>query len=178
MTYQTLLLTETLYVEEVSSLSERAFLADEVFAVLKEAYADVAGGLHYKDADTLLQKSSLWKVIYYGTTIVGVVIYRQKKGLKMVALGLSKTQKHLAKHSKRLLAYLFKMAFRCTWMEVSEAAERFIVKVGGERYFVANTMAAQLTGKEIVALCDDGYHYTRYINGVLKTKVIVGHPLF
>lgn len=93
----------------------------------------------------------------------------------MVALGIkSSTNKAV----KKILSYLLKVSFRNTWMEVSEAAERFILKIGGENFLVPNTKAAQLTSKDILELSADGYHYKRVINGVVKTKVIVGNPRF
>jgi len=167
---------EHLYVEEVTTLSQKSFLADEVFHLLQEAYQSVKGGLHFKDADDLLCHTSLWRIIYFEETIVGVVVYKAKRGLKMVALGLATMNQSINSYTKSLLAHLFRLTFQNTWMEVSEGAERFIVKHGGSRYFVSNRLAQTLTGKEIVSLCDDGYHYERMINGVLKRKVIIGHP--
>jgi hypothetical protein len=179
MRYKNLVMFDSLYTEKIDLMSERAFLADDVFALLQSAYQNVKGGLHFASADELVQKTALWKVIYFESTIVGVVIYKAKKGLKMVALAVAtEVGRVVQKHTKKMLSYLFKITFNNTWMEVSEGAERFIIKNGGERYFVSNQMASKLTGKEIWGLCDDGYHYKRRINGVLKTKVIVGNPKF
>jgi len=178
MKYENLILLDILHTEEISTLGEKVFLVDEVFALLQCAYAQVEGGLHFKDPDELLCKTSVWKVIYHDSDIVGVVIYKSKRGLKMVALALAELEKSLKRYTQMMLAYLFKMTFTHTWMEVSEAAERFIVKNGGSRYFVPNVLASKLTEKKILELCDDGYHYKRSINGIVKTKVIVGHPRF
>jgi hypothetical protein len=177
MKYENLVSLEMLQSESISSTAERAFLADEVFLLLQKAYRQVIGGLHFSSADELVAKTSTWKLIYCDESIVGVVIYKAKRGLKMVALAISsELSKPLQKHTKTMLAYLFKVTFNNTWMEVSEGAERFIVKHGGTKYFLSNKCAVELTGKEIVELCDDGYHYKRVINGVLKTKVILGNP--
>jgi hypothetical protein len=179
MKYKNLVLWDMLHTDIVRSSSERAFLADDVFTLLQITYQNVLGGLHFSSADELVVNTSVWKIIYFQTTIVGVVIYKAKKGLKMVALALChKLNKPLKQHTKTMLSYLFKVTFNNTWMEVSEAAERFIVDNGGEKYFISNTLATQLTGKEIVALCSDGYHYQRVVKGVLKTKVMVGHAKF
>jgi len=179
MNYQNLTSLELLQTEKISSMAEKAFLADEVFSLLEDAYEHVKGGLHFASADELLAKTSVWKVIYFDASIVGVVIYKAKRGLKMVALAIADNlDRSLNFHTKTMLSYLFKITFNNTWMEVSEGAERFIVKNGGERYFVSNTLASKLTGKEILGLCDDGYHYKREINGIIKTKVIIGNPKF
>jgi hypothetical protein len=179
MKYENLVSLEMLHSESISSMAEQSFLADEVFLLLQKAYTQVKGGLHFASADELVAKTSTWRVIYFNETIVGVVIYKAKCGLKMVALAIaSELEKPLKKHTKTMLAYLFKVTFNNTWMEVSEGAEQFIVKHGGAKYFLSNTFADSLTGKDIVELCDDGYHYKRMINGVLKTKVILGNPKY
>ncbi|MBU1668194.1 hypothetical protein KKC13_07215 [bacterium] len=179
MKYEHLVLWETLHTETVTCRAERAYLADEVFTMLQNAYKNVQGGLHFSCADELVSNTAVWKVIYYQENIVGVVVYKAKRGLKMVALALShQLNRPLKEHTKTMLSYLFKITFNNTWMEVSESAERFIVANGGAKYFISNSHAQKLTGKEIVMLCDDGYHYKRVINGVLKTKVMVGNPKF
>jgi len=179
MQYENLVLWDMLHIDTVSSSAERAFLADDIFALLRDTYQNIAGGLHFSSADELVTKTSVWKIIYFQDNIVGVVIYKAKKGLKMVALALChKLNKSLRRNTKIMLSYLFKVTFHNTWMEVSEGVERFILKNGGEKYFISNTLASRLTGKEVVGLCSDGYHYQRVINGVLKTKVMVGHARF
>jgi len=177
MNYTNLILLDILKTENITSTQERAFIADDVFDILAEAYSDVKGGLLFSSVDELILDTSMWRVIYFQSTIVGVVIYKAKRGLKMVALALSAhLNTSIQKYVKSMLSYLFKLTFANTWMEVSESAERFIIRNGGERYLISNTLASKLTGKDVLSLCDDGYHYTREINGIIKTKVIVGNP--
>ena len=177
MNYTNLTSLGLLQTEYITSTSERVFIADDVFAILQEAYREVKGGLHFSSPDELVLKTSAWRVIYFHSTIVGVVIYKAKRGLKMVALALSShINSSIKRHAKTMLSYLFKLTFANTWMEVSESAERFIIRNGGERYLIPNTIASKLTGKDVLSLCDDGYHYTREINGIIKTKIIVGNP--
>jgi len=177
MNYTNLILLDILKTENITSTQEKAFIADDVFDILAEAYSDVKGGLLFSSVDELILDTSMWRVIYFQSTIVGVVIYKAKGGLKMVALALS-THLNISiqKYAKSMLSYLFKLTFTNTWMEVSESAERFIIRNGGERYLIPNTLASKLTGKDVLSLCDDGYHYTREINGIIKTKIIVGNP--
>ena len=61
-------------------------------------------------------------------------------------------------------------------MEVSEAAEKFILKIGGNKFLISNKYAPTLTKKEIKGYENDGYHYKREIQGITKTKVIIGTP--
>ncbi len=177
MNYTNLTSLEILQTEDISSMAERVYIADEVFELLRLAYANIRGGLLFASADELVMNTSRWRVIYFQSTIVGVMIYKAKRGLKMVALALSNTlSSSLKQHTKTMLSYLFKVTFAHSWMEVSEGAERFIIQNGGERYLVSNALASQLTDKDIVGYCADGYHYKREINGVIKTKVIIGKP--
>ena len=177
MKYENLVSLEMLHSENITATVERSFLADEVFLLLQKAYSQVKGGLHFASSDELVAKTSTWKVIYLDENIVGVIIYKAKRGLKMVALAIkTELARPIQRHTKTMLAYLFKITFNNTWMEVSEGAEQFVLKHGGGKYLLPNSVASELTGKEIVEVCDDGYHYKRMINGVLKTKVMLGNP--
>ena len=179
MKFDNLVHYDFLHTEDINNSFEKALIADDVFAILKEAYTNVEGGLHFKNSDELICKTSLWRVIYYNATIVGVVVYKSKNGLKMVALALANfCSNSIKNYTKQMLSFIFKLTFNNSWMEVSEAAEKFILKNGGEKYLVPNKYAAKLTKKDILALCDDGYHYKREINGIIKTKVIIGNPKF
>ena len=91
----------------------------------------------------------------------------------MVALALNERFKSQA---KVLLAKLFRKTIAKSWMEVSEGAEKFMLKIGLGKFRVPNKYAEKLTKKEILQLCDDGYHYIREINGVKKKKMIIGFP--
>jgi len=179
MKFDDLVHYDFLHTEDITNSFEKALIADDVFSILKEAYTNVEGGLHFKNSDELICKTSLWRVIYYNATIVGVVVYKSKNGLKMVALALANfCNKSIKNYTKQMLSFIFKLTFNNSWMEVSEAAEKFILKNGGEKYLVPNKYAAKLTKKDILELCDDGYHYKREINGIIKTKVIIGNPKF
>jgi hypothetical protein len=175
MNYSNLTSLGLLQTEYITSTQERVFIADDVFAILQEAYREVKGGLHFSSPDELVLKTSAWRVIYFHSTIVGVVIYKAKRGLKMVALALSsQIDSSIKRHTKSMLSYLFRITFRSTWMEVSENAERFILAIGGDKFLIPNSYAHNLTQKDIVELDSDGYHYYREINGILKRKIILG----
>lgn len=175
MKYDNLILIGSLQTENITSTHEKSFLVNDVFTILQNTYKNVQGGLHFENEDELINKTDLWKIIYLDETIVGIVIYKAKKGLKMVALGiadfLNKTSQSII---KTMLSHIFQLTFSNTWMEVSEGVEKFILKHGGKRFLIKNTLASRLTDKEIVSLDEDGYHYKREINGVIKTKVMIG----
>ena len=89
MKYENLILIDALQYDDITSNNEKSFIVDDVFKILKDAYKNVLGGLHFKTKDELISKTHNWKVIYFEDTIVGVIIYKTKKGLKMVALGIA-----------------------------------------------------------------------------------------
>ena len=61
---------------------------------------------------------------------------------------------------------------RRSWSEVSHKIEALLGKSGAKP--VPNKFAAMLTGKKILELNPDGYHYTRLIQGEPFEKVIYG----
>jgi len=174
MKYEDMILFGRLESETICSMVDKVFIVDEVFSLLQKAYQNVKGGLHFVDKDALIHTTSQWKVIYLDEKVVGVVIYKAKKGLKMVAMGIANDIGMFRRYVKRMLSELFLVTFGKSWMEVSEGAERFLLKIGGERFVIPNSYARELTGKDILSLDDDGKHYYREINGVVKRKIILG----
>ena len=175
MNYENLVEFDRLESDVISSMAEKSYIADEVYVLLYKAYANVKGGLHFFSPDELISKTSQWRVLYLDSNIVGVIIYKAKRGLKMVAMAISDTLNYAFRtHIKTMLSHIFKISFRNSWMEVSEGAEKFILCIGGEKFIMSNTIASKLTAKNILSLDSDGIHYYREINGVVKRKVIIG----
>ena len=143
---------------------------DSVWAILEEGYANVKGGLFFKSKSELLKTTVLWKVILFQGNVVAVTIYKAKKGLKLVAMSVSKIFRDIAVTA---LALLIKRDLKTCWMELSEAAERFVMKNGGDNFIVPNYLVEKILGKE-VCLADDGIHYTRKVMKMNKEKVLLG----
>ena len=178
MKFETLVSMESLVSENITTMFEKSFIADEVFQVLTDSYKNVKGGLHFKNVDELILKTSSWQLIYFEERVVGAIIYKAKKGLKLVALGVSTfVPKNVRENVKKLLALTLKESFRKVWMEVSEGFEKFVLNIGGDKFMVKNRFASTLTGKTIIKLGDNGFHYSReVVDGVIKSKVIIGTP--
>jgi len=175
MKYENLVAFGMLESDVVVSMAEKSYIADDVYLLLHQAYTHVKGGLHFRSPDELISKTSQWRVLYLDGNIVGVIIYKAKRGLKMVAMSISDALDYSFRtHVKTMLSHIFQNTFRNSWMEVSEGAEKFILYVGGDKFLLSNTLASQLTAKNILSLDDDGIHYYREINGVIKRKVIIG----
>ncbi len=175
MNYENLVEFDRLESDIISSVAEMSYIADDVYVLLQKTYANVKGGLHFLSPDELISKTSQWRVLYLDGNLVGVIIYKAKRGLKMVAMAISDALDYSFRtHIKTMLSHIFQISFRNSWMEVSEGAEKFILKIGGEKFILSNTLAPQLTAKNILSLDSDGIHYYREINGVIKRKLIIG----
>jgi hypothetical protein len=129
--------------------------------------------LNFSDKYDLLENTSIWKVIYFDNNIIGILVYKAKHGLKMVACAINENYKNIAK--KRLIS-IFKKNFSKTWMEISEGLERFILNISVAKRFIINNSNAKDILNKSIQLCNDQFHYIRQINGVNKTKILVGTP--
>jgi len=179
MTYKNLVSLGLLESDIILSVAEKSYIVDDVYSLLSKTYANVKGGLLFATPDELISKTSKWQIIYLDGEIVGAIIYKAKRGLKMVAMAISDSLDYSFRtHIKRMLSEIFRITFRSSWMEVSEGAEKFILGVGGTRFLISNSLAHQLTAKEILSLDSDGVHYYREINGIIKRKVIIGTVKF
>jgi len=64
-------------------------------------------------------------------------------------------------------------------MALSEAAENFVLKYcSGHKYIVHNSLVHHIIDKQLGYKTDDDFHYTRIINEVKKSKIVVGTPQF
>ena len=157
-------------IREVNSQHLKKEYVEEVWEILKEGYAKVKGGLHYRSKEDLIHKTDMWKVITYRGKCVAVTVYRKKQGIKLVALSVGREFKNIAISALRKVV---KTDLKKCWMELSEAAEKFVMQLGGDKYIVPNNIAEIVLGKPI-KLTSDGIHYVREIMGVPKEKVLVG----
>ena len=157
----------------IKALHTKQRILDEVYTLLESTYKNVEGGLNFENKYDLLQNTSIWKVIYFENHIIGVLIYKAKHGLKMVACAINETYKNIAK--KRLIN-IIKKNFSKTWMEISEGLERFILNIASAKEFIIHNKKAKDILKKSIQLCNDQHHYIREINGVNKTKILVGTP--
>ena len=105
---------------------EKARYASTVWTILSAAYRDVEGGLLYDDVTQLIRETSLWELAEKEGTVYAVVVYKRKYGRKLVAMGIHPTQD--AETGKNALAFLVSNALERAWMELSEAAEHFVMK--------------------------------------------------
>lgn len=163
-----------LYTKQITTPSEMAQFATPVWNLLSEAYADVKGGLNFDSAQDLIDSTSEWKIVFSGKSILAITIYKAKKGLKLVAMGINKLFKDVAKSA---LIQLLKSEIKHCWMELSEAAEHFVLKYcNGSHYVINKSLISTLLNKSISLDSNDSYHYYRTIKNIRKQKIVVGTP--
>jgi len=144
-------------------------------ALLAEAYREVPGGLHYASAEAMLAETQDWELLTQAGQVCAALLYKRKHGLKIVALAAS-ADPALRQPSIAWLGDRIRRRLHEAWIEVSGRAETFVLRHGGDRLRIPNDRAARLTGKPVLALHADGFHYDREIQGLRKSKLIVGVP--
>lgn len=148
---------------------EQMRYADEVWELLQKSY-EGAGGFHSAvDIPDLLSKTNLWKLVIRSGKITAANLYRDLHGRKSIAAGTDGSRQGKRDYTMIKNADI---KYRRAWGEVSGAPERVCAKVGLKP--LPAKFAAMLTGKEIIELNPDGYHYTRLIAGLPHEKIIYG----
>lgn len=152
-------------------------LIDEVWSILYQGYSKVKGGLHFSSPDDLIKQSYCWKITTHGSTISSVTVFKKKRGLKLVAMAVNSKVKEIGKLS---LISLIKRALSYCWMELSEAAEHFVMRYcGGDKFVHCASQASFLLGKDGLKFSNkDQFHYIRTIQNIEKEKIIVGTPQY
>jgi hypothetical protein len=161
-------LSET-YINAIRPADKQKY-AEQVWDMLQSSYASLPGGFATAaNIGELIDKSWLWKMVKRDGKIVAVQIYKDQYGRKGIAGGTDGSSIGKSEISK-IIADDIKL--NRSWAEASGSPERIMIKLGAQP--VPNTLAAMLTGKEILSLNPDGYHYTRLIAGKPYEKIIFG----
>ncbi|MEH6540600.1 hypothetical protein [Halopseudomonas sp.] len=146
----------------------------QVWELLRDSYAQVQGGWHYASEQELLDDSQCWRLVIHNGQVAAAVVYKAKKGLKLVAMGVDRALNEIGKRG--LIRIIRADLSRC-WMEVSEAAERFVMRhCNGQRYMIHGSLVADLLDKQVDP-ASDAYHYQREVCGLRKEKMLLGTPL-
>jgi hypothetical protein len=162
---------------------QKAKYADQVWDLLQKAYQKVGGFKSAINKEELVANPGYWKVAKRGDKITAVNLYRkipQTDTFKVYASGAeseldpTKDEYRATKQGKRDYSAIKKadVTQKRSWAEVSGAPETVAKRLGANP--IPNKYAAYLTGKEILELSSDGYHYTRLIMGEPHEKIIYG----
>ena len=144
--------------------------AQQVWDILQASYASLPGGFATAaTVEELIEKSQLWKMVKRDGKIVAVQIYKDQYGRKGIAGGTDGSSIGKKELSK-IIADDIKL--NRSWAEASGSPERIMNRLGAQP--IPNSLAAMLTGKEIISFNPDGFHYTRLIAGKPYEKIIFG----
>jgi hypothetical protein len=167
-----MILHDLLLVERVVNLftpDQKARHAAEVWDILQKSYAKMDGFKSAASPEELIHDSGLWKLVTRDGKITALNIYKDKFGRKSIASGTDGSPQGRRDY---MMVKDEDIKLRRTWAEVSGPAERILQKSGGKP--LPAHWAALLTGKKILAINDDGVHYTRLISGHPHEKIIYG----
>ena len=163
-------MSKQIKVKPVKEQKDKKHYVNTVWEILNAGYKHVKGGLHFKSKQELIEKTEMWKLIIYRGEVVAVTVYKAKKGLKLVAMSVGNKFRDIA---VKLLGEVIQRDLKQCWMELSEAAERFVMNLGGAKYVLPNYVAEKVLGKQVEPV-GDGVHYVREIMGVKKEKILLG----
>jgi hypothetical protein len=163
------------YVNLISKEDKLKYV-DEVWELMQKAYASIGGFKSAVNKEDLVNDSFLWKLVRKNNRIVAAVLYKDRLGRKSFAGAAEQGPDGKATEEGKagLLSIIIEdVKMNRSWSEVSGKMEHLKMKHGAAP--IPNKYAAELTGKEILELNPDGYHYTRMIAGHPHEKMIVGH---
>lgn len=175
-----------LLIERILNLhteEEKAKYAARVWKLLQKSYQKMGGFKSAANKEELVTIPGYWKLVKRNGKITAVNLYRkipQTSTYKVYASGAETTpdkETKLPKSTPQGLAdyTMLKQSDikqKRAWAEVSGPAEKHAKKLGGKP--IPNKYAAYLTGKEIIELNPDEYHYTRLIMGEPHEKIMYG----
>ena len=149
--------------------AEKSRYASEVWDLLQQAYLPMGGFKSASSPEELVQDSGLWKLVRREGEITAVNIYKDSFGRKSIASGTNQTER--GKRDYRMVKDE-DIRLKRSWAEVSGPVERVMLRSGAKP--LPARFAEFLTGKKILEIADDGFHYTRLIAGHPHEKVIYG----
>jgi len=162
---------------------QKAEYADIVWDMFNKSYQKVGGFKSAAAVEELIDTPGLWKLVQRGDKITALGIYKlvaKTKNLKGIA---SATETELdpekniyvaTRQGKKDLMMVKHedITFSRAWVEISGPAEKLMLRMGAKP--VPNKFAEFLTGKKVLDLNPDGFHYTRLIQGEPHEKLILG----
>lgn len=167
----------------LQSTDEKMSYADKVWDMLQRSYKKIGGFKSANSPEELASEPGYWKLVRRGDRITALGVYKKipkTQNFKMIA-GATETELNpetgeYKATSQGLKDYtmvnLADTKTNRSWSEVSGPLEKLMIRSGARP--ISNKYAEFLTGKKILELNQDGYHYTRLIQGEPHEKLIVG----
>lgn len=157
--------------------------AKQVWDMLQRSYQNIGGFKSAASLEELVNEPGYWKIVRRGDKLTAVNIYKKSPKTKTFKVIASATETDFDIKKNRYKATALGLSdydamkkgdvkMKRAWAEVSGPVEALMKRTGALP--VPNEYAELLTGKQIVDLSDDGYHYTRLIHGEPHEKIIYG----
>jgi len=184
--------------EDAEAITIRSKWADAAWEILQNSYKEI-GGIHgsgFNDIDDMIHNIPFWKLFISGGKLRAVVMYKDKGGRKLVALGSDGSPDGV-----KALAGIFNATFDKGFAELSGKALGFAIKSVGKdiihQFAIKSDYVKELLRKDDVepvtkdSLADlesdeifmwnkfpflHDRFYTREIGGNLHMKVLLGTP--
>ena len=146
---------------------------DEIWKLIEDSYKKIGGCS--KNKNELLDSKYLWKMVKRGSKITAVTIYKIPGGRKLVIAasdGTSEGKNDLYSILREDISEIGRGVFG----EYSGALEHLMNKFGAQPIpaDVAEKILNDMN-KDILSKDPDGFHYTRLINGIERTKIMFGN---
>lgn len=170
-----IILTETFDNYLPGDEDKKRLIADEVYQMLQNSYADKGGliGSGLGSPEEMVQKIPMWKVYRKGNDIKSVILYKDKNGRKGVAMGTDGSREGKIAAGKMSGAEIEQ---KRSYAEISGAALRMQQKKFGDKlhdYAVPFEKVKQIMPNEEYQQIDD-YLYRRKIGGKWHEKMMFG----
>jgi len=150
---------------------------DQVWDIIQKSYKPLGGiqGSGFESPENMVEKLPMWKIYLSGGKLSAVVLYKDKGGRKLVALGTNGTPQ-----SKKALVDILKNEFGRSYGEISGPLLGFVKKYLPEivsKYAFTFDQAKEIAarnGDEIFPVSDSVHEYLREINGKMHQKLMLG----
>ena len=162
--------------------------AEEVYELLDNAYNDIGGikGSGFSSPKDMIENIPFWKLNIVNGKVVAVVMYKDKIGRKLVALGSDFSD--LGKN-KLIDMIVSEIKTERSYLEISEAVLYIAAKIFGKellKYIIPKNEVKNLLSSTMYDAKDDKifikfpwlreYMYSRKIKDNLINKVMIGKP--
>ena len=161
------------YVNISDEESKRKY-AQEVWDILQLSYDSLGGikGSGFENIENMISKIPFWKVIKSNNRVVACILYKDKNGRKLVALGSDGT-----KEGKRAIAkaIIDEVKSKRSWYEISKDLLKFVeknIKDFYENYAIAFDNLLGIVDGDPKKI--DQFTYSREIGGETLKKVAGG----
>lgn len=156
--------------------AEKDVYADDVWDILQSTYEKLGGikGSGFRSKDEMIKTFPLWKLVRKNEKIVACILYKDKNGRKVAAIGQDGSQE--GKEALRK-AFMEEVKTQRSFGEVSGPALRMAEKLFGdelEKYLIPAEEVSAILGKEVKIL--GKFRYTRSIGSDTVEKVMFGKP--